>query len=272
MGFFHLMTTASAAFKIKLPEDRIIPQPLIHCYHTSQEGEKEKEKEEEEITYQGWIPFTVFDRYIVEVDHPDFYIHQGIQEYLEDVQTHKFHSNEELINHFEDLKVNPPVHAYSKSLVKSFTTREAIGFRTYDGEVITLQTFKEYEPMSSISHIHTKFSCESAMNCFVPIEMLDEVDENYLMYYIIITRPVNELVKRYSSNSLHGFIGEKVMKIMMTIGWTKKQDLTDFNEYQKLILNYEASSALGSKTSMNFFSICFTSLLLTLLISIIFLI
>lgn len=237
MGFFHLMTTASSAFKMDFPEDRIIPQPLVHSYRTSQGNEK---------AYHGWIPFTVFDRYIVEVDHPDYYIHHGLQDYLEDVQVHKFTSEEAVIEHFENLDISPPSHVYSKSLAPYFSTREAIGFRTYDGEVVILQTFDEYESMSSISHIHAPFSCVSSLNCYVPKEKLEKVDDNYLMYYTIISRPVNELMERYSRDSSHGFIGEKIIKIMKTMGWTEKQDLSYFREYQNMILSREASVA--SKT------------------------
>jgi len=257
MGFFHLMTTASSAFKMTFPEDRIIPQPLVNNYRTSSG---------EERAYQGWIPFTVFDRYIVEVNHPDYYIHKGLQNYLEDVQVHKLRSEEEVIQHFDNLSIPPPNINYSKDLAKSFSTREAIGFRTYDGEVVTLQTFKKYEPKSSISHIHSPFSCDSSIDCYIPKEKLEEVDENYLMYYTIITRPVNELVNRFSSESSHGIVGEKIVKIMKTIGWTEKKDLDYFKEYQNLILNREAkfSSSASSYTiskPFNYFTFITTIIL-----------
>ncbi|OUM59976.1 hypothetical protein PIROE2DRAFT_14352 [Piromyces sp. E2] len=237
MGFFHLMTTASAAFKMNFPEDRIIPQPLVHNYRTSVGHEK---------AYEGWIPFTVFDRYIVEVSHPDYYIHQGIREYLDDVQVHKLISEEEVINHFENLSVSSDTHSFSKHLVTPFTTKKALGFRTYDGEVVTLQTFKEYEPMSSVSHIHAPFSCDSSFNCYIPKEKLNEVDENYIMYYSVITRSAHDLVDRFSSQSSHGFIGEKIIKIMKTIGWTEKQDKTYFKTFESFILSKEEKMSSAS--------------------------
>ncbi|ORX50423.1 hypothetical protein BCR36DRAFT_583548 [Piromyces finnis] len=243
MGFFHLMTTASAAFKMTFPEDRIIPQPLANNYRTRAGNEK---------SYKGWIPFTVFDRYVVEMEHPDYYIHQGIQEYLEDVKVHKFTSEENVIHHFENLEIlSNNTHAYSKHLVKPFTTREAIGFKAYDGEVITLQTFKEYEPMSSISHIHAPFACDSSIDCFIPKEKLNEVDDNYLMYYTIITRSVNELVERFSSESSHGFVGSKVIKILKTIGWTEReQDEFYYKSVEQDILSKEARSSSISSISL----------------------
>jgi len=232
MGFFHLMTTASEAFKISFPEDRIIPQPLIHNYRT---------KAGKEWAYQGWIPFTVFDRYIVEVSQPNVYIYSGIEEYLEDVKTHKIVSEENVINHVNNLDISLNTDVYSKSLVSSFTTKKALGFRAYDGEIITLQTFKEYEPMSSVSHIHSPFSCDSSIDCYVPKEKLNEVDENYLMYYTIITRSTNQLVDRYSRDCEYGFIGKKIVKILKTIGWTEREDMTYFKTYEDDILSREST-------------------------------
>jgi len=231
MGFFHLMTTASAAFKMEFTEDRIIPQPIVHSYRTSHGNEK---------AFHGWVPFTVFDRYIVEVEHPDYYIHRGIQEFLEDVGVHKFLSQGDIENYFNNIDISPPTQMYSKSLVHSFCKREAIGFRAYDGEIIPLQTFEKYEPMSSISHIHSPFSCSTSMNCNIPEEKFKDIDDNYLMYYTIISRPVNELVKRFSCQSSYGFIGEKIIKVLKTIGWTEKQDLNNLKQYQNLILSREA--------------------------------
>jgi hypothetical protein len=257
MGFFHLITTASAAFKMNFKEDRVIPQPLAHHYRTSHGEEK---------AYQGWIPFTVFDRYLVEVDYPDVYIHQGIQEYLMDVQAHKLLSEEAVMQHFENLEVTPSVHAYSKSLVHAFTTREAIGFRTYDGEVVILQTYKAYEPISSISHIHAPFSCESANDCYIPKEKLKDVDDNYLMYYTIITRSLNELVNRYSLQNSYGFIGEKIIKILKTIGWTEKSDLSPFQEYYHMILGNEIKISKGMTLFPSKFSFYISSFFLPILL------
>jgi len=240
MGFFHLMTTANFAFDMSFSEDRIIPQPRVDTYRTNRGEEK---------SLNGWIPFTVFDRYIVEINNPSVYIYKGISEYLEDVQTHKYTSKEKLAEHFDHLDISLDTEVYSKHLVSAFTNKKALGFKAYDGEIITLQTFKEYEPQSSVSHIHSPFSCDSSFDCYVPKEKLKDVDENYLMYYTIITRSINELVKRYSKDCKYGFIGKKIVKILKTMGWTEKNDMTQFKTYEDDILSHEALTFRSSNTT-----------------------
>jgi len=69
------------------------------------------------------------------------------------------------------------------------------------------------------------------------------------MYYTIITRSTNELVKRYSKDCEYGFIGKSIVKILKTIGWTEKKDMTQFKTYEDDILSHEANLSFRSSNN-----------------------
>lgn len=241
MGFYHLITTANSSFDLgyENPEDFIIPQPYIKS--------KYKTMKSNEYAVDGWIPFSIFDKFLVETEFPETYIHNEIEEFMDFEVVAKLRSSENVTNYFNRLMVSDSTKARSINLANSFKTKGAIGFKAYDGELITLQTFDDYEKISSISHINLPFDCNTSINCVISKDSMKDVDENYLMYFTIVNLSTQKLMERYSQNSPYGFIGQKIVKILKTIGWEERKNTDGKKPFDNLIFNKVYSQATPSK-------------------------
>ncbi|ORX83617.1 hypothetical protein BCR32DRAFT_266841 [Anaeromyces robustus] len=220
LGFFHQINPLSvyvSSFESYFTTDFAMP-PLNYI-----EGD-------DFIKYDGWTPFSIFDKFIVETTNPDNYLHKKLEKFREhdvniELNTH-YTTNQEIHNFigtFREMENDPECMAGGTEVANLFTTLHAVSFRTKDNVVIELQTFDgTYESASSISHINVPFDCKNSGSCLVGSH---KPGVDYLMYFTVISKASTDtLIEAFKDYSPHPLIGPNIVKIMTTLGWNEKSE------------------------------------------------
>jgi len=182
-----------------------------------------------DIIFEGWTPFSIFDRYIVSTADPSDYLHKKLMKYMDHdigVQVSKRRPTTSQYNAFKNafqaLENDNEANEGGVEVARLFSTLNAVGFHTKDGKVVELQTFDgTYESASSISHTNVPFSCKSSSTCNVSNN--PSITENYLMYFTVISKAsTSKLISLFEDKSTHKLIGDDIVSIMCTLGWTEK--------------------------------------------------
>ncbi|ORX50417.1 hypothetical protein BCR36DRAFT_412442 [Piromyces finnis] len=191
------------------------------------------EKDGDEYKYHllGFLPFTIYEKYIVSLKEPDTYIcRTGFDEFYNksvNITSYLLNTKSSTTDQFSVLTDiykniydnNSSIDKYRK-IAKLYKTHNSIGFKSSDGEVITLQTFDDkYLSSSSICHISVPFECHDFVSC--SSENMNDYDNEFLMYYSYpIQFKTTDMINRF--NNKYSLIGPKLMKILTTMGWTEK--------------------------------------------------
>jgi len=247
LGFFHQINPVSvyiSNYQNMFTQDFAIP-PIQYV----EEGTV--------IKYQGWTPFSIFDKYIVGTANPDEYLYQKLTKFRDhsinfevdsERTTQKQYNT--FVNTFKELASDREATPGGVEVARLFKTLNAVGFRTKDGSVVELQTFDgTYESASSISHINVPFACKNSGTCSASGKY---PEENYLMYFTVISKAsTDKLINAFKSKSKHDLIGPNIIKIMTTIGWNEKDgdNNNDDSKYTVSTGSYYQSGSIHSTSS-----------------------
>ncbi|OUM59980.1 hypothetical protein PIROE2DRAFT_63423 [Piromyces sp. E2] len=188
----------------------------------------------------GFLPFTVYEKHIVSLKDPETYLcRSGFEEFYQqsiNITSYSLNAMSSANDQFSVLTdIYKEIYNNNKStdryreIAKLYKTLNSVGFKSSDGEVITLQTFNnKYLSSSSICHIAVPYKCDEIQKCFS--ENIEDYDPNFLMYfYYPIQFKTSSMINRF--NNKYGLIGPKIMKILTTIGWTEKGKPEDEKTY-----------------------------------------
>ncbi|OUM67222.1 hypothetical protein PIROE2DRAFT_5379 [Piromyces sp. E2] len=225
MGFFHQINPISVYinnYQNYFNNDFALPP--INC------------KESDDIViYDGWTPFSIFDKYIVNTAQPEDYLYKKLEKYRThnvnfEISTKKPTTKQynDFMNTFKELESDQEASIGGVEVASLFTTLNAVGFHTKDGKIVELQTFDgTYESASSISHINVPFPCKNSGTCSVSNA---SIDQNYLMYFTVISKAsTNKLIDTFKKYSKYDLIGSDIVKVMCTIGWNEKNGQNNNN-------------------------------------------
>ncbi|KAG4088793.1 hypothetical protein H8356DRAFT_1008280 [Neocallimastix lanati (nom. inval.)] len=228
LGFFHQINPVSvyiSNYQSLFKDDFAIP-PVQYV----EEGTLSK--------YQGWTPFSIFDKYIVRSTYPNEYLYTKLQRFRDHSMNFEIDSKKTtkkqyntFVNKFKELSSDKNAAPGGVEVAKLFKTLNAVGFRTWDGSIIELQTFDGvYESASSISHINAPFLCKNSTSCSSTSKY---PDENYLMYFTVINNAsTDRLISAFKNKSPHDLIGPDVIRILITLGWNEKRStIVNNNQY-----------------------------------------
>jgi len=200
----------------------------------------------------GFKPFSVFDKHLVSIKSGER-IFKDLQFYYKEANKNCLPENG------SPLLKKDITNEYLSGCFKKFnsktqnivirTTREyyfdyhTLGIKTIDGSIVPLQTFNgEYKYGSSVCHLTNplydeylkrvkKFGENSASvkelktssGSFKKEAILKYYDDNYVMYVSDEDNfTIKEMLKILPNNQKHPLIGNGIIKIMATLGWTVK--------------------------------------------------
>jgi len=218
MGFFHQINPISVYinnYRNYFRNDFALP-PIKY------------DETESTVIYDGWTPFSIFDKFIVNTNQPDDYLYAKLEKY----KTHDVNFEisirrptakqyNDFMNTFKALENDEEANAGGVEVANLFTTLNAVGFHTKAGKIVELQTFDgTYESASSISHVNVPFACRDSSTCKVSNA---KINENYLMYFTVISKAsTSRLINSFKDVSTHDLISDDIVKIMCTLGWNER--------------------------------------------------
>jgi len=242
MGFFHQINPISVYinnYQNYFSNDFALP-PIKY------------EEGRDTVKYDGWTPFSIFDKYIVGTNKPDDYLYLKLEKY----KTHDVNFEisikrpttkqyNDFMNTFKALENDQEANAGGVEVANLFTTLHAVSFRTKEGKTVELQTFDgSYESASSISHINVPFDCKNSGTCNVSNA---SIDQNYLMYFTVISKAsTNKLINTFRKYSKYELIGEDIVKVMTTLGWNERNSNNKNND-NVYTFSQESYGSSGSK-------------------------
>jgi len=209
------------------------------------------------VRYDGWTPYSIFDKYIVSSNNPDDYLHKKLEKFRDhdisfevNAQTTTAEELNIVVKTFKELENDQQAMAGGIEVADLFSTLHAVSFRTKDNTIVELQTFDGvYESASSISHINVPFECKNSGSCSVGGH---KPGVDYLMYFTVISKASTDtLINAFADYSPHPLIGPNIVKIMTTIGWNEKNAQSSSNDDSKYSVasgSYNQSSS-GSHLS-----------------------
>lgn len=224
LGFFHQAAPLSIYLNnLKNYFENDFVMPPISSKEEVKNGKKK-------IHYDGWTPFSVFDKYVVGVSQPNDYIYKKLLKFYEhEIDFYLDETNptqaeaEKFMSTFQSFVEDTEAYTNGVEAAKLFTTLKAVGFKTSSGDIVPLQTFDGvYESASSISHISVPFDCASSSRCSLS-NFSGDIGEEYLMFFTIIGAYSTEfLIDNFSQGSKYGIIGPQLLSVLTTMGWTEK--------------------------------------------------
>jgi len=200
-----------------------------------------------------FTPFSVFDKYLISTktgerifkDIPFFYREANKRCFPKDGSALLLRNASD--KYLSDCynKLTPKTQQIITRITKdNFFDVDTLGIKTIDGDIVTLQTMLErYIPGSSVSHMNNPLydeyykrvreygkSSEQVKEMFDSVKktfkldyVLKYYDENYILYFSDEDDfTVEQMLEKLPNNEKHPLIGEGIVKIMRTIGWTEK--------------------------------------------------
>jgi len=199
-----------------------------------------------------FLPFHIFDKYLVSLKTGEE-LFKDIPSYYKEANRVCFPRGSSLLmkdvtdQYLKDCikKISPEIQDITSRIIKeNYFNFHTLGIKTYDGELIPLQTMNgQYSSGSCVSHINNPLYDEYytrinlyGYNSDQVKEMFDSVtekfkkeyiltyyDENYISYFSDADDfTVEEMLELLPNNQKHPLIGDGVVKILKTIGWTEK--------------------------------------------------
>jgi len=199
-----------------------------------------------------FLPFHIFDKYLVSL--------KTGEELFKDIPSYYKEANKVCFPRGSSLVMKDITEQYLKNCIKKIspetqdiTSRiirdnyfdfHTLGIKTYDGELIPLQTMSgQYSSGSCVSHINNPLYDEyftrvklygsesdqvnemfdSVTGKFKIEYILKYYDENYISYFSDVDDfTVEEMLELLPNNQNHPLIGDGVVKILKTLGWNEK--------------------------------------------------
>jgi len=155
----------------------------------------------------------------------NMYVHQPLIEDYEKTQLEQF--NQTLFNWRG--------YPIAEDFYKSAITENSIGFLTNEGDILRLQTYNN-EYSGDFFHISTPYSCESKYKCSIE----DNTDHHQLEYgpdfvmlskYYIMDMTVEEKINTFAPNNQYGLLGDGIVHMLTTMGWTERNHTRNNKDY-----------------------------------------
>ncbi|ORX50425.1 hypothetical protein BCR36DRAFT_327290 [Piromyces finnis] len=160
-----------------------------------------------------------------------YYIHQPMIDDSEKTQLQQFN---ETLFHWKGYSI-------AHNFYKSATSENGIGFLTNEGDIIKLQTYNN-EYSGDFFHVSTPYHCESISKCSIE----DETDHHLLKYgpnfvmlskYYVFDMTVEEKIEAFAPNNRYGLLGDGIVHMLTTMGWTERNSTRNNKNY--IVLNSE---------------------------------
>jgi len=197
-----------------------------------------------------FMPFSVFDKNLVSMKSGEK-LFSDIKSYYKEANRNCLPENGSLLlkesteksssDCFESLS-SKTRKIITRSIRDNFFETRALGILTNDGDMIPLQTLDGmFLPGSSVSHInnpiyekvyteieegHPEFLEEIydlSTGKFTKEAVIEYFDENFILYFSDEDDlTVEDMLELLPNNKKHPLIGDGIIKIMKTLGWTEK--------------------------------------------------
>jgi len=196
-----------------------------------------------------FLPFSVFDKNIVSLKSGEK-IFEKLQSYYEEVSEKCLDGTPLTLKDLNDKyrsscfsKLSNKTQEIVTSIIKeNYFEHHTLGILTNDGDMVPLQTMDNtYVPGSSVIHTANPLydkasdlmregnldSLNELMNNSTGIvkkeAILKYYDDNYILYFSDEDNfTVEEMLEFLPNNEKHPLIGEGIIKILKTFGWTEK--------------------------------------------------
>ena len=201
----------------------------------------------------NFLPFSIFDKYLVSLKSGERIL-KNIPFYYEEANEKCFPEGS------FSLTVNVANNSYLNKCIRNLSSKtqkivnriikdhffdmNTLAIETYDGEKVPLQTIiKTYTYGSSVHHMNSPldneffrrvlkngYNSESVKEMHDPNTerfkeeyILKYYDDNFVMYASDEDNfTVEEMLEKLPNNKKHPLIGNGIIKIMVTLGWTQK--------------------------------------------------
>lgn len=236
MGIYYLIQPLSSMLPgLNVTNEVVVPPLNIIESEDSEQGKKIEIKSflppsiyeknfvdlEKMIFFNGSLSENYYffkeDYYLAIKDVPlDYSIHQPIQDENEQEQLQEF--NKKIV----EWKGYPMANNFYQAAVSS----NSVGFLTQEGDIIKLQTYKD-EYTGDFFHVGTLYECESKEKCTIE-ETTDQHELNYgpnfvmLSKYYLLDLNAEEKVELCAPNNTYGLLGDGLVHMLTTMGWTEK--------------------------------------------------
>jgi len=211
-----------------------------------------------------FIPFNIFDKYIVSLESGES-MYNDLQFFYKTLNGNclpkdgsdllmKDLTNKYIKDCYENL--HPNIQKIIESKINSFFNAHTLGIKTKDGEIIPLQTLsKQYQPGSSVSHIANplvdalmqltegELDSNESLEEFIDFStetvkeeaILKYYDDNFILYFSDeVDYTIEESMEYFPNNEKHPLIGDGIVKIMTTLGWTEKGEKRSNDIYHRI--------------------------------------
>jgi len=241
-----------------------------------------------------FLPFTVFDKNLVSLKSGEKVFGKLKSLHKEaDKKCLSKDGSPALLKELTDKKLSDCFESLSSEtretitriIKENFFEFQTLGILTKDGDTVPLQTFHGvYLPGSSVSHPvnplfdeHVKVNVENSTDYLNDLynellsrynkeEMLEYYDDNYVLYFADKDDlTVEEMLELLPNNKKHPLIGNNIIKVLKTLGWTEKGkrrssktyyldesiDIPESNNFEYLFMkSYEFSNQEISSTEI----------------------
>jgi len=158
----------------------------------------------------------------------NMYVHQPLDKNEENIPQ-QFN---ESLHHWEGYSI-------AKDFYQAGSTANSVGFLTNKGEIIKLQTY-DNEYSGDLSHVSTPYFCESRNKCSIE----DETDHHLLPFgpnfvmlskYYLMGLSAEEKIQLIAPNNTYGLLGDNIVHMLTTMGWTEKGHERNSKKYYVLL-------------------------------------
>jgi len=200
-----------------------------------------------------FTPYSIYDKYLVSTETGEKIFDDNLQYYYKEINQ-KCYSEDLMLKDMTDQfvkkcieKLSPEIQEMVSTLpTKYYFNKSTLGIQTKDGDIIPVQTLKNlYMPASSVIHIASplldKFmkrneenDTEINNNELIENESVEDIkpedfykyyDENFILYMADSDDlTIEEMLELLPNNPKHPLIGDGIVKILKTLGWTEKGD------------------------------------------------
>jgi len=208
----------------------------------------------------NYAPYSVFDKNLASIESGEK-LFEGLEFYYKEANQKCLPEDGSPLllkdttdKYFNDCfeKLSPETQELITHIARDYYFEShTIGILTKDGDIVPVQTMDgTYQPSSSVSHITNPLydKLYSVSRRFDPVSLnelidfqtgefkleaiLKYYDDNYILYFSDEDDfTVEEMLELLPNNKKHPLIGDGIVKIMKTLGWTEKGEKRSKDTY-----------------------------------------
>ncbi|KAL6612936.1 hypothetical protein U3516DRAFT_751136 [Neocallimastix sp. 'constans'] len=236
MGIYYLIQPLSSMLPNFNVTSKIIVPPLNVV-------ETENSEYDNEIEIKSFLPPSVYEKNFVDLEkmvkfngslsenyyffNDDYY--RAVKDISLDYNIHQpiqLETEKEQLKQLNDTLYNWEGYQEANDFYQASISSSSIGFLTKEGDIIKLQTY-ENEYTGDFFHVSTAYECESKEKCTVE----EKTDQHKLQYgpnfvmlskYYLLDLTAEQKIELCSPNNTYGLLGDGLVHILTTLGWTEK--------------------------------------------------